>query len=594
MKKNQLTINTLKKGVFSNRIKLYYKFVLAIFCAWSMVSCTKDFDKTNANTNVVSDISLSKLLTTAEFGITHSQYMEWFYDNYAYIMPWSQQVVRQTGNGGDMNQIGAMGSRYSQLYTEVWPFLDQIQRNIDSLPDDQKPASQKMRAITYILQVYEAFHVSDVYGSIPYTEAMKGRYEQQFASKYDSQKDLINLWLAQLDTAVNVLSNPVKDASGKEVAQNDYSTGDYIYRNNWKKWARMANALKLRIAVRLEKADLTKAKAIFAEVKASPAGVFESIDDQCENQPASDFRGDAYDFSSNPNAGKNFMNYLKKNNDPRLRIFFEKNSFDTAAVNAFTTSGKPLPACIDLADPLFRYVGAPCSPDSNTAANNYYFNPVKIGDKSYPPLSYINRRLFNPGFKNGTGVWNEVMVSYAEVCFYIAEFVEKGYISWGSAKDWYEKGIRASITTYNTLAEKAGIRLEYVNNDAYNAVTETEINDYLAKPDIAYGTNNLEKIYLQQYINFFREPTETFALIRRTGYPKKTSTIFKWQIISSGGVEMPLPRRFVLTDPGVINRDYWQAANKEQGFTSSVTDPQLLNTQRVWWDVNSPNYGGGN
>lgn len=586
-------LNEKPDGLFLVIKKGFTRCLAIAVLLLSIASCKKDFTDTNTDHSLEPDITLAQLLTTAEYRITQSQYTEWFYDNYAYIMPWSQQVVRMNGNGGDLNQIGALGNRYSRFYSQVWPYLYQIQRNIDALPEQQKLQSQKMRAVTYVLQVYEALRVTDVVGSIPYTEALRGRYDENFSSKYDNQQALFNLWLSQLDSSVNTLSNPVKDAQGNTVTQTTFNNGDYIYANDWTKWARLANAIKLRIAVRLEYVDLAKAKSIFEEVRTSVAGVFVDESDQCENSPATDFRGEANDFNGSPNASKNFITFLKANKDPRLRIFFEKNAFNADAITAFSKAELPLPACINLADSLYRYVGAPGSPDSNITANKYYFTPVKIGDKTYPPLSYVNRRLFYPGHNNGNGTWSEVMVSYAEVCFYIAEFVEKGYVSWGAAKDWYEKGVKASINTYNKVAVKADLRLEYVGNETYNAVTEDEIAAYIARPNVAYGVNNLEKIYLQQYVNFFREPNETFALIRRTGYPKKTSTILPWQTLTSGGVEMPFPRRFVLSDPGAMNRENWTNANQEQGFTPSVTDPQMLSTQRIWWDKNCPAFGSG-
>ncbi len=171
-------------------------------------------------------------------------------------------------------------------------------------------------------------------------------------------------------------------------------------------------------------------------------------------------------------------------------------------------------------------------------------------------------------------------------CFHIAEFIQKGYGTGvntkGTAAEWYNKGVRASAKTMNEIAVAAG-STSYTNIDAL-------VDAQLANPKVKLdGTNDLEKIYIQSLLNFYREPNEAFTLARRTGYPKTNSTLLAREPISD-----VLPRRWWTLDPGQVNRANWTAAMTEQGFTPNDFTIAKLNAERIWFDKKSPDYGKGN
>jgi hypothetical protein len=113
---------------------------------------------------------------------------------------------------------------------------------------------------------------------------------------------------------------------------------------------------------------------------------------------------------------------------------------------------------------------------------------------------------------------------------------------------------------------------------------------YLANPNAQLnGTNNLEKIYIQQLLNFYRQGNEAFTLVRRTGYPKYSSTLLARQTVAE-----TIPRRYWLLDPGEVNRANWTSAMTEQGFTPNDRSLPKLNSERIWFDKTSPDFGMGN
>ena len=57
--------------------------------------------------------------------------------------------------------------------------------------------------------------------------------------------------------------------------------------------------------------------------------------------------------------------------------------------------------------------------------------------------------------------------------------------------------------------------------------------------------------------------------------------------------EIPFPRRIPTPEPGDLNRVNWEASLQSQGFTALDENPNVLNSQRLWWDINNPAIGSG-
>ncbi len=566
-------------------MKFIYKILMAGFLLTGVAACTDEFDEVNTDPALVTTPELRHLLTHSLFQLGDYQYTEWFYDNYQYLQRYSQATVFRAGNSQDFNNLGATGGRYGTLYGGVMQNLVEIRRRIDAMNDSEKAKYQKFRAVTFIPQVMQGIKVTDWYGSIPYAEAMKGRYESSFAPAYDNQEKLFDTWVAELTDAADILSSDLADQAA-------IGNQDFIYQGDFDKWAKLANTLKMRIAVRLLNTNEAKAKQIMEDVLSSAAGIIETEDDQLAWQPGPQYRGRAGDFWGAPVASKNLMDFMRENQDPRTRFYFEKNDFSQDVVDLLTAEGKTMPSFVNdpVNDDWDRYQGGPVSPDRNSEFD--YYGIVKDNaNTTYNQLSHINRRFFAPGFDNGTGYYIDVMFSAAEASLYVAEFIEKGLITGqGTAKEWYDKGVELSLTTNNWIAEKA-----IISNYEDLKLKTAEVATLLAQPDYALdGTNNLEKIYLQQYINFFKLPNELSVTSRRTGYPKKTSTLLPWESVMASGIEIPLPRRFTIGEPTIeYNRENWAAAMQEQGFTHGENIGSVLNAERVWWDKASPNYGEG-
>lgn len=554
------------KNVFAY-IKSY--FVISFLC----LGCTSDFDEINTDPSVVTEPNIRYLFTYAENSLMTYQGTEWVWENMEHLLRYTQHV---TADPYELS--GSVNSRYAAFYRNILPNLEEIRRQIDQREDTSR--YQNMKMVTYIVQVLHALKVSDMNGSIPYSQASLARYEEKFDPVYDNQQALFTTWLQQLDDAIEVLS------ANLDTDQEGYGNADLFYQSDWTKWIKLANTLKLRLAVRLENQDAARTAQIFQSVMQDPIGPIDSDDAQMmySNDTYTPFgTGGDIDYRSRRFATQVIISFMKRTQDPRLSIYFDPNDLTGNYQDSLDMYGVTLPDFIDPADPLIQYQGGPPDWTVEPEKAAYFSNPLAVGPNRYFLISSINRRFFSPKLNNATGIFTDVVVSYAETCFYVAEGIAKGYIS-GSAAEWYNKGIASSIRTMNKIAMDAGSTIAFSDEGA------VLIEAYQNHPEVTLnGVNDLERIYIQQFLHFFRQPNEAFVFCRRTGYPTFSSDYYAREPMNQ-----VIPRRFWLDDPGEVNRQNWENAMIEQAFTPRSQDIQDLNEERIWYDKPAPAFGQGN
>ncbi|TKK69759.1 SusD/RagB family nutrient-binding outer membrane lipoprotein [Ilyomonas limi] len=565
--------------------KLYKTGALLLCIITIISSCKKNFGEINTDPSVVIKPDVGFLLTYTEDQIMKYQYTEWIWESMEQLLRFTQHLTTDP-----YELTSNVNLRYNTYYQQILPNLFEIRKQIAARPDSA--SYQKMSAVTYVLQVLHGIKVTDMNGSIPYEEAIKGRSDNFFSPQYNTQQQLFDIWIGQLDNAIAVLSD-------NATAQVSYDAQDVYYKSDWTKWVKLANSLKLRIAARLELQENDKTKQLFQEVMQDPIGPITSVGDQLTyvNEDYFPFgTGGEITYRSQRFATIPMVDFMKKAVDPRLFIYFDANGLQGSYKDTLAKYNTSLPSFIEPDDPLIMYQGGPCDFTTQPTVAAYLKNPFPVGNNNagntvtnYFLISPVNTRFFSPNYNNiRTGLYKEVAVTAAEIDLTIAEFIQKGYAGSvntnGTAADWYNKGITASIQTMNDIAEVAG------STTAFSGSGDDEINAYLQDEDIKLnGTNDLERIYIQEHLNFFRNPNEAFVFCRRTGYPKKNSDYYPREPMNE-----IIPRRFWTLDPGETNRQNWEAAMQEQGFTPNAQDLPTLSSQRVWYDKPAPDFGEGN
>lgn len=560
------------------------KILNYMFLLWALVlvvACSREkFAELNTNPDDVLSIPPEYELQTGLYPI---QGNEQYYDYNLAIYYWSQTFVLGTGNGENSYQAsGNVGQRWGNFYGNVGNRLVDIKELINKLPVEKQAAYVHLKALVDIPLAFYAWYTSDVYSSIPYTEAFKARYTipSYLTPKYDTQETLYGVLDNQLKAAITVLKAP---QSATQVNLTGY---DIYFDGNITKWIKTANSLRLLMAMRLIKRSPEKLKAIATEVLGDNVGLISSIDEDWKFIPHAERSnsGDLNPSNQRPVSGsKNMVDFMWKTQDPRTRIFFEPSHFTKARFDSAQAQGK-IPASFVWDGQLYR--GQFVSPDARLdpakavyfTTITYSFNGTQVTNATLP--SPIRSRLFRTlTSSNGDGNIAYPLITYADVCFMLAELAQRN-IAGTDAQAWYYKGIDASLAEYDKLALLAKV-------PGYVPLTSAEILTYKAQPGIVYDpANALEQICVQQYINSYKNNNEAWATIKRTGFPSPTGNIMKLEPFINGGSPMAMPRRFSINPPSLTDLNATNIQNAIEDMQKNVEGFGSINdiTGRVWWD----------
>lgn len=546
-------------------------------------ACTKDFAEYNTDPEVSPAILPETMITSSQKAIVDRDF-DWYYDNYGYLMRWMQFTVAfPEGNVAGMFGGQNTNNFYQAFYTTIGRNLVEIEKLIKNMPEAERAQYRNIDAIAKIHKVYAGFRVADVNGSIPYTEALQARETANFTPVYDNQEKLFQVFDDELKAAVDSLLKP---AAG-QVA---FASYDMFYTNSATaaaNYAKTANVLRLKMAIRLLKRNPARTKQIADEVMASAAGLYASNAEEWKFISSTQFaRGGNWNSQGNnaSSAGRNMLDFLRLHADPRLRLFYKKNGMTEERFN-YIKAGGGFPETA-VFNPQ-QYIGLPVSPDSRNLPQFINLFGTKTYALVFPgkqetitvdTLSQYQNRLFDLSADGGAdGQYTQPLVTYAEQCFILAELSVRSIIA-EDAKAWYDKGVTASIMAYDAMGKLAGIV-------EYTPVVPAEVTAYLQNPDVLLdGTldQQLEKIGIQNFLHHFKSPWEAWGSWKRLGVPKKGG-ILPLEPVMIGGAEAVTPRRWQLPTPNTTNMTNFNNALTEMQASGEYGSPNEL-TGRVWWD----------
>lgn len=635
--------------MFRNNIKISI-LLAAIVAIFIGTSCSRDkMKELNTNPGDITNPDVRFLFTNALENMKPLNYRQYFYD-YTYMLRWAQITVTGGGNNERINEQGIADGIGGTVY-QVMSATKEIQNLVNKVYTPEEAAKYKyIEAMTYPLQAYLALLDTDMYGDMAYSEVFQARYTNPpiLTPKYDTQQDLLKQLYSELKNSVDVLSKPVA-LNGQNIEQTSLGKQDFVYSGDVAKWARFANSLKLKIAVRLLHANKALAYEIAKEATTNPAGLMESVDHDFIWNVGSK----SYHFNDAVNPGAlslQLRNFMVDNQDPRIRFFFVKNEFNSMVVQAFfdyrakkaDASAKIPSYILDKVDfttdakghktfkgwkapgePWVRYYGVPTQVDAQTAKENAdYFDPqgtlwkIKLNDqeRNYSPISYYNTEMLRGNetftFPDAPGAavvqdkepqaWYGVYMSSGEVQLYLAELKTIGADINVDAKEAFKKGIELSVRIYDKIA---GLNKIPYYSDPYDKKFGKPIK--LVKGEIEHLLNqsayqltgdrakDLEKIYIQQHIHFALLPADMYVSMRRSGVPTFASNLLRFEPFQ--GKDYPIARRFMVKEPSKSDKMYQIIldAYKRQNFTMNSLDVNVLQKERVWYDTNAPMFGHG-
>ena len=610
---------------------------LSLLAVVGLTSCRKEFSELNMKPSAVITEEPSFLLTAAEAAFETNDYTFWFY-NQALFANWSQMGT--TGIFKEDTYLMPTGVNRQTAYISMLTYRNQIDHYIEIF---EHPESKAYSAMCGVLAIYGAIYAIDINGDIQYTEAAQYRNGGTLTPKYDTVEELYNLFVTELDDYIKTFQDNTQVVVGKQ---------DIIYGGNLAKWAKLANTLKLKVAVRLYNNNPSKAGEIAKGVVSNSAGYIDSMEDAFIFHKADkDTGGDLAYQTGNSLSGymsgssEKVVKYMVDSRDPRVRFFYTKNGFNSLIIKEFIKEGKTndLPPYVlenlnldadgnfvsyKLGEPWNRYYGRPLVWEMSAEYNamkGIYFDytdryqlTVGTTNKSYSIFSGLSEEMVRgrvdftlptiPGgpVKQDTEdvPWWGMYLGAGETNLYLAELAQLGAIS-GSAKSYYERGVELSVKEWDYIAGKNKIpyyktTYDYDPLEVSIELKDGEIETMLATDAVKWD-GSMEKIYLQQLMNFTMMPNEMFVTARRSGYPKVGSKYLPFTEFAKFQ-RAGIPRRFEFTEPlpTDIMHDIRLANLKAQGFTmgsnqsgTGHNSTTVLNTERLWQDKNAPQWGEG-
>lgn len=514
-------------------MRTFYKLFIVLLTGIVIASC-QDMEELNINPNSPSEVSTATILTGSQKKMMDYIYDNWFSGRQA--LPYAQYWAQRTYTEEDRYQIreSVNNSYFNQLYLVATNLVKIEELNTNPATKDIASSAgynNNQIAVAKILKVWLMQVMADTWGSIPYSEAFKLADGKTYP-KYDDLNVLYPALLAELNTAISLI----------DVSKVAFTSGDVIYGGDAELWKKFGNSLKCRIAIRLSKVDPNWDTYIDQAVA---SGVFTSNDDQAMFTYSSEAPNESYFYRGYFVDGRNDFSITKPFTD------LLKGQADTLNAKTHPWAGVVDPRLAIYTTPRGgKYIGLPYGLASSSmtaairnAAPSWYAAPPAI----------LNKDLAVP------------YMTYAELCFILSE---RNNFS----KDWYEKGIQASMEHWATIG---GVELAQSTIDAYIA----SVN----------GTVNAETVATQKYIHLYMQGTEAWSEYRRTGYPltmlkpgenshKVGATVLKFTTLSETKNDIPARVKYP-TNESTLNPD---------GFNSAVAklaDGTNNYYSKMYWDV---------
>lgn len=468
----------------------------------SIASC-EDIDNLNENTKAYTTTLASSLMTSAQVNYAYFLTNASVNDNNfrGYAQYWSTSTYTDEVNYNQAKRN--LGNSHSViLYRDVLQDLVVAKNKIN---EEQalgavEIAVKKNKLAVLEIQIVMAYQtLVDLFGNIVYSEALD--IVNHPTPKYDDAKTVYLDLANRLDVAIANL----------DTANKSFDVADLIYQGNVVMWKKLANSVKLKLGLHLADVDATKAKSMVESAYSSGLisnnsenAIFKYYGTIVDQNPLYTSLAEEKQIIIT----EFFANELNAKSDPRRDAFFDP---------ATKIDGV--------------YKGAPYAKQVN------YYNFSHAGVRL--------KQKTNPG----------VIFDYTETSFLLADAANRGFNVGGTAADYYEKGIRSSMT--------------------YWEVSTADTDTYLLRPDVAFATafgTDKQKIAYQLWIAYYNRGFEGWTEYRRLDFPILVAPA---TAVSEAEGKVPVRNIYSLFD-STLNKDNYNVAATAIGGDKMTT--------KLFWD----------
>ena len=470
-------------------MKIKYILVLMIF---SLLSCGDEFESLNVDPNRPTVAPADALFASAVKGAARLNSHASVNLNVTrlYAQYWAQTTYP------DESQFNQTSRRIPQnLWDNSYLQLNDLKAAKEGIingsyasNEQQLQANQENQV--EIMMVYIYSQLVDLFGNVPYSEALN---PDNTRPAYDDAATIYQDLIDRLTAAVNAMDAGAGGIAGSQ---------DYLFDGDVAGWMKFANSLKLRLAMRLSDVNPGLSKSA-AESAASmiissnaEAAKYNFIDGSPNSNPV---------WESLVQSGRNdyviantTAEYLNSMNDPRRGVLM-------------------------------------------TETDDGYVGGIYGDANAYSSFSHLSAMFEDPAL-DGT------LMNYAEVCFLMAEASWLGYSVPGSAAEWYNMGVMASMDEFG--------------------VSSADAQAYLAAHP---WDDNPETLAYEKWVSQFDNGIQGWSVWREFDYPTLKAP--------PGMSVSDIPTRFLYpNNEGQLNGANYDAAGAAIGGDTKTT--------KLFWDVN--------
>lgn len=508
----------------------------------SAASCTANYEDINRNPYEVTPEEMERdgynmrsFLTTMQSWVIPTEVNQCQFTDVLLGGPYGGYIADANSgfNAGKFSTYDPQ-SNWSEVFYRVI-YTNQISNfsELCTVTEDEKAI-----AVAKVVKVAGIHRVADTYGPIPYTKV--GLADPV---PLDSEEEVFKAMFRDLDEAIEVLTRNRTAMISPDA--------DRLYGGNLEKWGRLANSLKLRLAMRIVYADPALAQQMAQEAVSSELGV---IEDNSGNAMYTGYGKDGnpfyvcfYSYKSGEGdhrVAADITSYMNGYADPRRESYFKTSTFTGAGIDN-------------------GYIGLR--------------NGIQI-----PEDEKIN------GFSryNVTPSTSLMWINASEVAFLRAEGALRGWSMGGDAQSFYEQGVLLSFERFG-VGDKAADYLASqavpgsYNDPVFNYSYTNESTVAIAWNPLNEGAfeENLERIITQKWIANFPLGSEAWVDFRRTGYPRL------FQVAANNNPDITNLRL------GARRLTYPLTEYEANGATIQAAVDKYLGGQdkmsvRLWWDCN--------
>ena len=371
------------------------KYISIFFVVTALFSgCENNFEEINANVDDPATVPSSMLIGTALRDVANELYST--FNGLEHGETWIQHISMVQYNDPERYKprTNTMDNLWARIYTSA-SNANQMQILAES------EGNSVNQGIALTIKAMCFLYLTDFYGDIPFSEALKGPSEGNFTPVYDTQENVYPGIFTMLDDAMVLLQ------SGTGITDPNM---DIMYAGDASKWLKFAASLKFRALMRASgKIDVSSQ----LQSLVNSGNLFTSNDDEAK----------VVYLSESPEANPIYETIVAGGRA-------EFKLAETFIVHLKATSDPRLPVYAQPAAATGEYVGKPSGYEESPLPGYGYDDVSAIG------TLYLEATA--PGY----------FLSYTELLFLMAEAAKEGYISGGdaAAQSYYESAIENSLT----------------------------------------------------------------------------------------------------------------------------------------------------